>query len=103
MVLAGLAHVFVANWWSARGWLVLDGLTHVLVAGDWCWLVVGSFPPVSFFTFRGALSLQWFLGGPLIGASESGSLLFGPSYFSNSQDIAALLQGKVVLNAHFEC
>lgn len=52
---------------------------------------------------RGALSLQWFLGGPLIGASESGSLLFGPSYFSNSQDIAALLQGKVVLNAHFEC
>lgn len=30
-------------------------------------------------THRGELSLQWFLGGPLTGAWESGSLLFGPS------------------------
>lgn len=33
------------------GWSWMASLTW-LVAGDWCWLVVGSFPPVSFFTFQ---------------------------------------------------
>lgn len=47
---SGVGCTFVANWWSAQGWLGLAGLTHV--AGGWFWLVVGSFLPVSFFTFQ---------------------------------------------------
>lgn len=47
---SGVGYTFVANWWSAQGWLGLAGLTHM--AGGWFWLVVGSFLPLSFFTFQ---------------------------------------------------